>query len=101
LKDALRDIVSELDHKVLIPEKSGIDIEKKDKSINVTTLGKHYVFPQGDCALLPIQSTSVENLAKYILELVVKKISSQKQIKSIEIGVDEGFGQGARISKKL
>ena len=101
LKDALRDIVSDLDHKVLIPEKSGIVIEKKDESINVTTLGKHYVFPLSDCTLLPIQSTSVENLAKYILERVIKKISSQKQIKSIEIGVDEGFGQGARISKTL
>jgi len=101
LKDVLRDIVSDLDHKVLIPEKSGIVIEKKDESVNVTTLGKHYVFPLGDCALLPIQSTSVEHLAKYILERAIKKISSQKQIKSIEIGVDEGFGQGARISKKL
>lgn len=101
LKDALRDIVSDLDHKVLIPEKSGIVIEKKDESINVTTLEKHYVFPLIDCTLLPIQSTSVENLAKYILESVIKKISPQKQIKSIEIGVDEGFGQGARISKKL
>jgi len=101
LKGVLREVINELDHKVLIPEKSGIIIEKKDDSISVTALGKHYTFPLGDCALLSIQSTSAENLAQYILEQVIKKISLPKHVKSIEIGVDEGFGQGARVSKTL
>jgi len=101
LKDALRKIVNELDHKVLLPKKSGIAIEKRDNSVEVTALRKHYVFPMNDCLLLPIQSTSAENLAQYILEQLIKKVSFKKQIKSIEIGVDEGFGQGARISKRL
>jgi len=101
LKEALREIVNKLDHKVLLPEKSGITIEKKDDSISVTAFKKHYVFPKNDCVLLPIQSTSAENLAQYILEQLIRKISFKKQIKSIEIGVDEGFGQGARISKTL
>jgi hypothetical protein len=33
------------------------------------------------------------------LEAIVEKIPLSKQIESIEIGVDEGFGQGARMSK--
>jgi len=101
LKDVLREVVDELDHKVLIPKNGSVTIEKKDDSIYLTTLGKHYVFPVNDCALLPIQSTSAENLAQYILEQVIKKISPSKQIESIEIGVDEGFGQGARVAKRL
>jgi len=54
-----------------------------------------------DCVLLHISSTSAERLAQYILEAILEKIPFSKQIESIEIGVDEGFGQGARISKTL
>ena len=102
IKDTLRQIVNELDHKILIPEKNTVAKIKKDKdSINVNSLGKHYVFPISDCILLPIISTSAENLAGYFLKRIIKEISFPKEINSIEIGVDEGFGQGARISKKL
>ena len=59
------------------------------------------MFPIKDCILLPISSTSAENLASYILEKVLENISLPKGISSFEIGVDEGFGQGARISKKI
>ncbi len=99
-KDVLRKIVNKLDHMVLIPEKSKIiRIEKQVNSIKISLLEKKYVFPLGDCVFLPIESTSAENLASYILDRFVKSISLQKQIEKIEIGVDEGYGQGARISK--
>ena len=102
VKDVLRDIVNELDHRVLIPEKSSVvKIEKENDSVKIMSLGKHYVFPLNDCVFLPIESTSAENLAGYILEKVVEKISSSKQIERIEIGVDEGYGQSARILKTL
>jgi len=102
LKDVLREIVNELDHRILIPEKSNVvKIEKGKDSVKIDSLGKQYVFPVNDCVFLPISSTSAENLAQYILEQVIKNISSSKQIESIEIGVDEGFGQGARIVKRL
>lgn len=102
LKDILKQIVSELDHRILIPEKSSnTKIEKEKESVKITSLGKKYVFPLSDCVFLPLSSTSAENLASYILNKFTNKISLQKQIESIEIGVDEGFGQGARISKKL
>ena len=102
LKDILKETIAELDHKVLIPEKSSlVTIKKKGNSIKLISLGKHYVFPLKDCVLLPIDSTSAEKLSRYILERVMEKISPSKRIESIEIGVDEGFGQGARISKTL
>jgi len=89
-----------LDHRILIPVKSGvISIEKENDSIKLNSLGKLYVFPMNDCVLLPISSTSAEKLAQYILETIVEKIPLSKQIESIEVGVDEGFGQGARMSK--
>jgi len=102
LKDALRQIVDELDHKILIPEKNkSLKIEKNNKSVKMSFLEKNYSFPLSDCIFLPINSTSAENLALYILDKIQKKIIFPKNIESIEIGVDEGYGQGARVSKNL
>ena len=100
LKDVLRQIVGKLDHKILIPEKNNVvRINKKNNSVKVSTLGKNYVFPLTDCVFLPIDSTSAENLARYILEKIQEKISLPKNVEGIEIGVDEGYGQGAYFSK--
>ncbi len=100
LKDALKQVVNKLDHRILIPEKSDVvKIEKENNSVKVSSLEKIYVFPINDCVFLPIDSTSAENLARYILENFIAKISLPKHIEKIEIGVDEGYGQGARIMK--
>lgn len=102
LKDALKKIANELDHKILIPKKSEVvKIEKEGDQVKIVSLKKYYVFPLGDCVFLPIDSTSAENLAKYILDKMLDEISSQKQVECIEIGVDEGYGQGAWVSKNL
>ncbi len=101
LKDIIKKIVNELDHRILIPKKSNlVKIKKEGNSIKILTHKKHYILPIEDCVLLPIDSTSAENLAKYILDKVLEKIQFDR-LESIEIGVDEGFGQGARIVKKL
>ncbi|UCH72200.1 MAG: 6-carboxytetrahydropterin synthase [Thermoplasmatales archaeon] len=102
LKEILKDVANHLDHKVLVPMKNKlVKIEKGKDDVRVTSLGKVYVFPLEDCAFLPINSTTAENLAKYIMEIIIEKIALSKNIRGIEIGIDEGFGQGARISKKI
>lgn len=102
LKDILREIAGELDHKILIPEKNNaVNILIEKNNVKVSTLGKDYVFPLDDCVFLPISSTSAENLADYILEKILNKITLPDNVKYIEIGVDEGYGQGARVTKKF
>jgi len=102
LKDTLKQIADELDHKILIPEKNTtVKIEKNKVSVKISFLEKNYIFPLIDCIFLPIISTTAENLALYVLEKIQKKINFSKNIESIEIGVDEGYGQGARISKNF
>lgn len=98
LKHILCTIAEELDHRILVPKHSSVSIVKQDNSIEIKALGKRYVLPKDDCLLLPIPSTSAENLAKYILERVVDALGSSASLFSLEIGVDEGFGQGARMS---
>jgi 6-pyruvoyltetrahydropterin/6-carboxytetrahydropterin synthase len=100
LKNTLKNITVELDHKVLIPEKSKkITIVKDKKTVNINSLGNEYSFPLSDCIFLPISSTSAENLASYVLDIILKEIKLPSNVDGIEIGVDEGYGQGARISK--
>ena len=102
LKETLKKIADELDHKILIPEKNkSVKIEKDNTSVKISFLDKHYIFPLTDCIFLPIISTTAENLAIYVLEKIQKKITFPKNIEAIEIGVDEGYGQGARISKSF
>ena len=86
-----------------------IDIEASDfgetdsdkKEVRMTSDGKTYVFPVEDCIFLPFGSITAENLAEYVLNIIISKIKFPKNIKKIEIGVDEGFGQGARIEKNV
>ncbi len=103
LKKVLREIANYLDHKVLIPEKSSIaKITKNEKEgVKIIALGKTFVFPFNDCVFLPITSTSAENIAKFILDYVVENLDFPSGVNCVEIGVDEGYGQGARISKKI
>jgi 6-pyruvoyltetrahydropterin/6-carboxytetrahydropterin synthase len=100
LKNLLKKISCNLDHKILIPEKSkAIKIVKDKKSVKINSIGNEYIFPIKDCIFLPIGSTSAENLANFILNKILKTIKLPDNVDGIEIGVDEGYGQGARISK--
>jgi 6-pyruvoyltetrahydropterin/6-carboxytetrahydropterin synthase len=102
LKEILKDIIKNLDHKILIPIKSKfVKIINNEKRVNMNALGKNYIFPIEDCILLPISSTSAERLSRYILDILIEKLNKYRNIEKIELGVDEGFGQGARVIKNI
>jgi len=105
VKGIVRDICSKLDHKVLIPVESS-DIEfisediSKEKSIKFKIAEKGYVLPAGDCCLLPLKSTSAEELAEYFAEKVFESLNNKnEEIFSVQICVNEGIGQGAYYTK--
>lgn len=102
IKHHLKAIADCLDHYILIPGKSpSISLIEKNNQITLNSLKKTYVFPKQDCIILPLSSTSAENLAYYILEELLKKMHNETNLTKIEVGVDEGYGQGAFISKEL
>ena len=100
VKSVLRKIADRLDHKILVP-RINTYFEIADKEIQVAFEGKKYVFPKEDCVLLPMKSVTAENLAEYILAELVNEMDLPKNIKKLEIGVDEGFGQGAWVEKVI
>jgi 6-pyruvoyltetrahydropterin/6-carboxytetrahydropterin synthase len=94
---ALREIADDIDHLVLVPTKGAprIQVEEKGEFVHMTVLGRKYMFPRDDCALLPIPSSTAENLCIYYLNELVKRAKPPKEILSIKLGIDEGYGQGA------
>lgn len=94
VKEFLRKIAAELDHKVLIPLRDE-GVKKEGSSIRYSPKGKEYLFPGEDCALLDVGVASAEELANFVLGRVREKVHFPSNVTRVEIGVDEGEGQGA------
>jgi 6-pyruvoyltetrahydropterin/6-carboxytetrahydropterin synthase len=98
VKSLLRKFASELDHKIIIPTMNPDIVLKEDldtESITVDMLGKIYMFPLCDIIKVPIPTTTVEELSKYILKQFIEEADIPNGVKEVSIGIDEGWGQGA------
>ena len=99
LRDGLKKIVDELDHRVVLPDSHPtIKVITEANEVTATFEEKRWVFPAEDCAILPVSNTTAELLADYILNRLVKQLNEQgdeqvAQLTAIEIGVDENEGQ--------
>lgn len=102
VKEFMRDICAKLDHKVLIPLNSDeIRFKNLDGSINFSIGEKEYKLPAEDCCLLPLKSTSAEDLAEYLAEKLYSSLKAESNyaIRSVQVCVNEGIGQGAYFEK--
>ena len=98
LRDALQEIVNELDHRMLLPTKHpAIRVEVDDREVTATFQDRRWVFPREDCLLLPVENTTAEKIAHWIggrlLEVV--RNASDGRIDTIQVEVEENFGQWA------
>jgi len=84
-KSKVGEILVKFDHKVLLPQRSkDLNIEIEEKQVIVLTCdGRRYRFPKEDVELLPLESTTVELLSKYIHDLI-KEVYPQFMI-TVEI----------------
>lgn len=99
LKQVVRKLVDEIDHKMLVPTKNPkLRIETEKDRVSVYYFGElTYVLPLGDCALLPIQNSTAEMLAQYLAEGVRRELlaSGISNLTRLELEVEESFGQSA------
>ncbi|NOZ77285.1 MAG: 6-pyruvoyl tetrahydropterin synthase family protein [Euryarchaeota archaeon] len=102
VKALIRSLMEEVDHRVLMPGlNENVRIEERDGEVEVMVLDKRYVFPSSDVVFLPIRSLSAEDLAGYFLQRIREGLSRYKNIHAIEVGVDEGAGQGVRVRAEV
>ena len=98
LRDTLKAIVDELDHHMLLPTGHPlIRVAAGETSVEVTFEDRRWVFPRGDCILLPVANTTTELLARYIGHRLLDDLAARTEVRPalVRIEVDECFGQSA------
>jgi len=109
LKQLMKRLVDEIDHRVLLPlQNAKLQVKEVGDSVTVADEGApRYVFPKRDCALLPIPNTTVEMLAQYLAgraRLELERAGgggNAVELKWIEVEVEENFGQSATYRESL
>jgi 6-pyruvoyltetrahydropterin/6-carboxytetrahydropterin synthase len=105
VKKIMRRLTDELDHKVLLPTDNPIvKVAAAGGRVTVSVSGEpRYVFPLGDCVLLPIPNTTVEMLARHLTERLRAELATAgvKHLQLIEMEVEENFGQAAVYRENL
>lgn len=95
-RDALSELVKQLDHHVLLPTTHPmIHVEEQIDEVTVRFRKKRWVFPREDCMLLPIANTTAEEIAWWIATQLKKKLYPQigPRLSMLEVSVDENHGQ--------
>lgn len=98
VRDELKKLTDELDHRVLLPDRHPLIRVTADES-EATALfipdGRRWVFPRGDCAILPVANTTAELLARYLAERLRDALLQRLSVRpeKIRLAVDENNGQ--------
>jgi 6-pyruvoyltetrahydropterin/6-carboxytetrahydropterin synthase len=96
LRNALQAIVLELDHHMLLPTSHPtIKVTADETSVEAVFEDRRWVFPRGDCVLLPVPNTTAELLARYIGRRLLDDLAAKTgaRPKRLRIAVDECEGQ--------
>lgn len=105
LKQVMRRLTNELDHKVLLPTTNPLlTVDVTGPTVGVRYDGQsRYVFPAADCVLLPIPNTTVEMLAEYLAGRVKQELKARgaAHLTRLAVEVEETVGQSATYQERL
>lgn len=98
LRDELKAITDELDHRMLLPTTHPlIRVTAGETEVEAVFVpdGRRWLFPRGDCALLPVANTTAELLANYIGQRLLAAIERRTGTRPtrLHVAVDENHGQ--------
>ena len=96
LRDTLQALVGELDHHMLLPTSHPqIQVVAGEREVEVRFEDRRWVFPLGDCVLLPVANTTSELVAEYLGNKLLSRIAAETGVQPtrVRIEVDECFGQ--------
>ncbi len=95
VRDALKYIIAGLDHRMLLPtEHPAVRVSTQHGEVEATFADRHWLFPQGDCALLPMANTTTEMLAQYIGERLTAAIKSSDGVSPARVRIEIAEGGG-------
>src|SRR3984885_10226743 len=98
LKNRLRAITDELDHRMMLATANPyIQVEEGATSVHVRYRDREWLFPREDCVLLPIENTTAELLARYIGQRLLDDLALHHGYRPelLRVEVEENIGQSA------
>lgn len=102
LRDQTKALVDELDHRMLLPDRSPYILLAEDgRNWRVSYKERFWSFPQDECVVLPVANTTAELLADYLAgRLLAGFAESGLPIpRKLAVEVDESFGQLGRVER--
>ena len=100
--NALKVIIAELDHCVLLPtEHSAIRVSSRAGEVEVAFSDRRWVFPEDNCLLLPIANTTTELLAEHVGERLLAALRTLGEGSPNMVRVELGEAAGASATCEL
>jgi 6-pyruvoyltetrahydropterin/6-carboxytetrahydropterin synthase len=100
LKARTKEITDELDHHMLLATRNPvIKVDESAARVDVRYRDREWVFPRGDCILLPIENTTAELLARYIAGRLLDSLKMKEGFvpEVLRVEVEEAPGQSATV----
>jgi 6-pyruvoyltetrahydropterin/6-carboxytetrahydropterin synthase len=100
LKHRTKAVTDELDHRMMLATRNPhIAVEESPDAVRVRYRDRQWLFPRGDCVLLPIENTTAELLARYIAGRLVEELRRHHQFvpEVLRVEVEENIGQSATV----
>ena len=98
LRARAKEITDELDHHMLVPTANPVIQVSAEKGIvHMIYKDREWVFPRGDCVVLPIENTTAELIAKYIATRLSTALKDRHQFvpELMRVEVEESVGVSA------
>jgi 6-pyruvoyltetrahydropterin/6-carboxytetrahydropterin synthase len=98
VKRCAKALCDELDERVIVPGESDcVTVRVAHGTVEmITEDGDRFLYPEGDCRVLPIVHSSAEELAAHLLERLRVELAHEvpaRTIRVLEVGVAEAPGQ--------
>ena len=96
LRDTLNELTAALDHHVILPTASRhIRVTSSENSVDAVFQDRRWVFPRGDCVLLPVENTTAEKLSEYLGRQLFDELQRRYAFRParLRVEIDECFGQ--------
>jgi len=106
LRDNTQQLAAELDHRVLLPDahpQISVDTDESADEVTARFENRRWVFPTEDCVILPVANTTAELIAGWFADKLTSnlKLSEQKHLSELRVGIEENFGQWAWCHRPL
>jgi 6-pyruvoyltetrahydropterin/6-carboxytetrahydropterin synthase len=85
---------------MLLPTRNPvIKVEDLGSSVKARYRDREWIFPRGDCVLLPIENTTAELLARHIAGRLLESLRVNEKFvpEVLRVEVEEGPGQSATV----